>query len=265
MKIVTRYPDGVFSWIDLSTPDVEGAKMFYGSLFGWEFDDQPTDQGTLYTMCLIDGNTVAGMGPQQPEITEQGVPPLWTSYVKHDDAESIAAKISEAGGNLMMPPMDVMQEGRMLIATDPAGAAFGVWQPRNHIGAAIVNQPNSLVWNELQTRDLSAATSFYNQVFGWTAQEDENGYVLFATDGRGQAGGMLIEESWGPVPPNWTIYFLVEDVNAYAHKAKGLGGTVMVPPTAAGKMGRFSVLQDPHGGTFSIIQYNGPASPPPGH
>lgn len=265
MKVVTEYPNGVFSWVDLSTSDSEGAKAFYGGLFGWEFDDQPTGMGTVYTMCKIDGHSVAGMGPQPPEMTEQGIPPFWSSYVKHDDVDAIAAKIGEAGGNLIMPAMDVMQEGRMIMATDPTGAAFGVWQPRNHIGAGIVNQPNSLVWNELQTNDIDAANTFYSAVFGWTTEVDQTGYVLFSADGRGQAGAMKIQESWGPVPPNWSVYFLVEDVDAYAAKAQELGGNVLVPPTVAGEMGKFSVLQDPQGGAFTVMQFNGPVSSPPGH
>ena len=198
-------------------------------------------------------------------MIDQGAPPFWSSYVKHDDVDAIAAKINQAGGNLIMPPMDVMKEGRMVMATDPAGATFGVWQPRDHIGAAIRNQPNSLVWNELQTHDLEAAKAFYSAVFGWTSETDQSGYVLFSAAGRGQAGAMKIDESWGPVPANWSVYFLVEDVDAYAAKARELGGDVLVPPTAAGEMGKFSVLQDPQGGAFTVMQFSGPVSPPPGH
>ncbi len=265
MKIVAEYPNGVFNWVDLSTTDTDGAKTFYGRLFGWKFDDRPIDMGGVYTMCQIAGHNVAGIGAQSPDMAAQGIPPYWSSYIKHDDVDAIAAKVSKAGGNLMMPPMDVMDSGRMIIATDPTGAVFGVWQPDNHIGAEIVNQPNSLVWNELQTNDLDAAKAFYGAVFGWTTEVDQGGYVLFLADGRGQAGGMKIEESWGPVPPNWSVYFLVEDVDAYAAKAQELGGNVLVPPTEAGEMGKFSVLQDPQGGAFTVMQFNGPVSPPPGH
>ncbi len=265
MKIVSKYPNGVFSWVDLSTSDLEGAKNFYGGLFGWEFDDRPTDVGTVYSMCQIDGHTVAGLGPQAKELVEQGIPPFWSSYIKHDDVDAIARKVSEAGGRMMMPPMDVMKEGRMFIASDPTGAAFGVWQPGNHIGAEIVNQPNSLVWNELQTTDLEIVKSFYGRVFGWTSETDQNGYVLFSTTGRAQAGAMIIKETWGPVPPNWAVYFLVKDVTGYAKKAQELGGKVLVPPTAAGEMGKFSVLQDPQGGAFTVMQFTGSPSPPPGH
>ena len=158
-----------------------------------------------------------------------------------------------------------MQEGRMLLAADPAGAVFGVWQPLNHIGADIVNQPNSLVWNELQTSDIDNAKAFYGSVFGWTSEIDQNGYVVFSADGRAQAGAMKIDDSWGTVPPNWAVYFLVENVESYAAKTKDLGGSVAVPPTVAGEIGKFAALQDPQGGAFTVMQFNGAVSLPPGH
>lgn len=265
MQVVTRYPDGVFSWVDLGTTDTEGAKAFYTGLFGWSFLNIPTDSGTVYSMGQIEGKNVAGLGPLDPNMQAQGIPPFWSSYIKHDDVDTVAAKAAEAGGNVMFPPFDVMDSGRMTMVQDPTGAAFGVWQPKGHIGAQLVNIPNTLVWNELQTRDVGGARTFYEEVFGWTYEVDANGYVACSQDDRVQAGMMQIDDSWGDVPPNWSIYFLVEDVDASAAKAQELGGNIVVPPSPAGEIGKFSVIQDPQGAVFSIIEYDGPASSPPGY
>lgn len=265
MQVVKKYPDNVFSWVDLSTTDVEAAKAFYGGLFGWEFHDIPTGDSGAYTMAQIQEYNVAGMGELSAEMREQGVPPNWSAYINHDDVDAVAARITAAGGTLIFPAMDVMDAGRMIMATDPGGAVFGVWQPKQHIGAQLVNIPNTLSWNELQTRELDAAKDFYAAVFGWTYEVDQNGYVAAAADGRVQAGMMAIDESWGPVPNNWTNYFLVENVEASAAKVSELGGSVMVPPTAAGEVGKFAVFQDPQGAVTSIIEYKGEASPPPGY
>jgi predicted enzyme related to lactoylglutathione lyase len=265
MQIVTRYPDGVFSWIDLGTSDPEAAKSFYGSLFGWSFLDQPTDSGTVYSMAQIEGHNVAGLGPLDPDMQAQGIPPFWSSYVKHDDVDAVAAKAAEAGGNVMFPPFDVMDAGRMTMIQDPTGATLGVWQPGAHIGAALVNVPNALVWNELMTGDVDGAKSFYNAVFGWTYEADESGYVSISQDGRVHAGMMQIQESMGDMPPNWGLYILVEDAEAVTARAQELGGNVIMPPTPAGQIGTFAVLQDPQGAVFNVIKYNGPASPPPGY
>ncbi|MCC6606703.1 MAG: VOC family protein [Anaerolineae bacterium] len=266
MQTVERYPDGVFCWVDLSTPDPEGAKAFYAGLFGWEAEDRPIDFGGVYTMLQLGGKNVAGLGEMQPELKAQGVPAFWSSYVKHDDIEAIAAKMVAAGGTLTFAPMDVMDSGRMLVGTDATGTPFGVWQPTGHIGAQLVNLPNTLVWNELQTRQPDAAKAFYEAVFGWTSAADENGYVTFAANGRMQAGMITMDENWGPeVPHNWSVYFMVEDVAAKAALAEQLGGTILVPPTPAGQMGIFAVVQDPQGGVFNVMSFNGPVDPPPGY
>jgi predicted enzyme related to lactoylglutathione lyase len=264
MHVVTGYPDGLFSWVDLTTNDTAGAKAFYSGLFGWETVDMPIGPDMYYTMLQIDGKNVAGLGPMQPDMQAAGMPPVWTSYVNHSDVDAIAGSVAEAGGQVMMPPMDVFDSGRMAMFVDPTGAIFGVWQPRNHIGAQLVNMPNTLVWNELQTRDADAAKAFYATVFGWTNSTDPSGYVVFANDGRMQAGMMQMDASWGEVPPNWSTYFMVEDVEATVSKVTELGGNVLVPPTAAGEMGRFAVVQDPQGGVFTVMQFSGPVDAPPG-
>lgn len=265
MQVVTRYPDGVFSWVDLGTTDTEGAKAFYGGLFGWSFLDIPSDSGVVYSMSQVEGHNVAGLGPLDPDMQAQGIPPFWSSYVKHDEVDSVAARAAEAGGNVLFPPFDVMDSGRMTMIQDPTGAMFGVWQPAAHIGAQLVNIPNTLTWNELLTRDLEGAKSFYSAVFGWTYETDANGYVAVSQDDRVQAGMMQINEAMGEIPPNWSAYFLVEDADAAATRVKELQGNVLVPPRLAGDIGKFAVVQDPQGAVFNIIQYEGPASPPPGY
>ena len=265
MQVVKNYPDGVFSWVDLGTTNSEGAKSFYGDLFGWSFLDVPTSSGVIYSMAQLEGYMVAGLGPMDPESQAQGVPPHWTSYVKHNDVDAVAARAADAGGVVMMPPFDVDESGRMTIIQDPTGAMFGVWQPGTHIGAQLVNIPNTLVWNELQTRDIDEAQAFYSTVFDWTYQTDAQGYVLCKADDRIQAGMMAMTEDMADVPPNWTHYFLVEDAEAFVEETKKLGGNVIVPPTSAGEIGDFSVLQDPQGAVFSVMRYDQPPSPPPGY
>ncbi len=267
MHIVSKYPNGIFNWVDLSTTDMEGAKAFYSALFGWETTDTliNADMGGVYTNFKLNGYNVAGGGQISPEMQAQGMPTFWGSYVKHDDADAIAERITAAGGTLMMPPMDVMEEGRMVMAVDPTGATFGVWQPRNHIGAELVNIPNSLVWNELATRDTAAAAAFYQAVFGWTGETDANGYTTFIMDGRRHAGMMELDSNWDPnTPANWTVYFAVDDLNATVAKAQQLGGNIIMPSISAGEVGTLAIIQDPQGATFAVIQLNGPADPPPG-
>ena len=263
MHVVSGYPDGIFCWADLATTDQAAAKRFYSSLFGWSAVDVPISEGDVYSLMQIDGKRVAGIGPQPPDMQSQGIPSFWAVYVKHDDADAVAEKISAAGGTLMMPPMDVMEEGRMVMAQDPTGAAFGVWQPNRHTGAEVVNSPNSLVWTELYSPNLKAARQFYGDVFGWNFEDDGSGYVTAGLNGRRHAGMMTLTPEMGNMPPNWTAYFMVDDIKAATDKVKELGGNVLMPNVSAGEVGTFSVVQDPQGAVFHIIQLNGQPDTPP--
>lgn len=264
MKIVSKYPDGVFSWVDLSTTDLEGAHAFYSALFGWTPDNQPLPGGGSYTNFRIAGYSVAGAGEMMPEMKEAGAPPVWTSYVSHSDIDAVAARAAEAGGVVFMGPMDVMDQGRLALIQDPTGAPFGVWQPGLHVGAQLVNQANTLVWNELQTRDRQKAHAFYNHVFGWTDEVSDAGYVTWHQDGRLHCGALTLDPAWGDAPPNWLVYFLVDDIDAAAARVAELGGKVLNGPFAAGELGRMIVAQDPQGAVFAAIHFNGPADAPPG-
>jgi predicted enzyme related to lactoylglutathione lyase len=265
MAIVKAYPDGMFSWIDLNTTDIKAAHAFYSGLFGWEVDEQPIgDSGGFYTNFRLGGHSVAGGGQMTADMIAGGAPPVWTSYVNHRDIDSVAARIAEAGGMVFLPPMDVLDQGRLALAQDPTGAVFGLWQPWAHIGAQIVNQPNSLVWNELQTHDPEAARAFYNKVFGWTEHVDESGYIMWHDDGRVHCGGLTMGAAREGVPAHWLVYFLAEDVEAMARRAVELGGSVVFGPTNAGEMGRVVVLADPQGARFALIRFNGPVDAPPG-
>ena len=265
MHVVTNYPDGVFNWIDLSTTDSAGARAFYGGLLGWTANVVPIgDSGMDYTFFELDGHAVAG-GGQMSDEQATAQPPAWTSYVKCDDIDAAVARAEAAGGTVLMPAMEIPNSGRMAILIDPSGAVFGIWSPSPFPGAALVNMPSTLAWNELQTRDLPAARAFYEQVFGWTASEMPDGYTAFAVDGRMQCGSMAIGgEMWEGVPSNWAVYIMVEDVDATAARVAELGGTVLVGPHTAGEMGRFIVVRDPQGAIFTAMQFNGPMDPPPG-
>jgi predicted enzyme related to lactoylglutathione lyase len=246
------FAPGTPSWVDLGSPDLEASKAFYSQLFGWETETPPVPEAGGYTLFKYKGKQVAGLGPlQNPDQ-----PPAWTTYISTDDANATSQRVREAGGQVVMEPMTVMEEGRMAIFIDPTGAAFAVWQPNRHHGAELVNEPGSFGWNELATRDLQAAKDFYAKVFGWgadTSAGPEGSYTEWKLNGKSIGGAMEINEQFPPnVPPHWLTYFVVEDADATAKKAEELGGKVYVPPRDI-EPGRFAVLSDPQGAAFAIF------------
>lgn len=256
------YPPGSPAWVELGSPNPDESAEFYGSLFGWQAQEagDPEETGG-YRLFTLDGKQAAGLMALQQE----GQPPNWLTYIYVSGADETAGKIKDNGGQVFMEPFDVMDLGRMGVAADPTGAAFGFWEPRKHTGAEVFNEQNALCWNELQTRDAEKAKDFYKAVFDWDIEEmDMGGGASYgiAKVGERQAAGMIeMNEEWpDKVPSNWLAYFLVDDVDARADQAKAAGAQVAYGPRDIQGMGRFVVLADPHGATFALWKQAGDRS-----
>ena len=272
------YIPGVPCWVDTSEPDPEAAVDFYTGLFGWEFEDvMPPESEGRYFLARLRGGDVAAVG-SIPEAVPQVA--MWNTYVWVDSADDTASKVRAAGGAVVMEPFDVMDAGRMAVLTDPEGAAFCAWQAKENKGAAIVNEPGSLNFNGLNTRDIEGAKSFYGSVFGWTTLALDGGAEMWTLPGYGdylerdnpdlrkqtaEAGGpegfVDVVGSINPIPddqpdtpPHWSVTFAVDDADATAAKATELGGTVIVPPFDAPWV-RMTIINDPQGATFIASRF----------
>lgn len=262
MTEMTAYAPGTPSWVDLGSPDIDASVEFYGSLFGWDVpESENAEQTGGYRQAMLRGKAAAGMMP----LMQEGQPPAWSTYVSVEDADATAAAVREAGGTVMVEPMDVMDLGRMAVFADPAGAVFGIWQPGSFPGAGIVNEPNSFSWNELNTRDPDAAKSFYAAVFGWRANDVEMGdagtYTTWRHPDRSEdedsVGGMLDIRGRAPdeIPPHWLTYFTVDDRDETIEKATEMDGQSVLAMELP--MGRFAILTDPQGAAFGIFEESG--------
>lgn len=252
MPEMTSYEPGTPSWVDLGAPDVPAAVEFYRQVFGWEAGDTGPEGGG-YQMLMKDGKYVAGLGPAM-----NPGPPYWTTYISVSDADETARLIEKEGGTMVMPPMDVLDVGRMAIAQDPTGAFFALWQPRQHIGAQLVNEPGSLCWNELSTRDTAKAAAFYSAVFDWGTKDGSAGagdYTEFLVGGRSVAGMMAMAPDMpAEVPAHWLVYFAVDDCDAAVERVKAAGGDAVTPSMDIPSVGRFAVVRDQQGAVFAVIK-----------
>lgn len=249
----TSYTQGTPNWVDLQTTDPAAAKAFYGGLFGWTYDDQPMPDNAVYSMAQLGQENVAAIAPQPPELAAAGAPPMWNTYLAVDAVDDAVAKVGAAGGQVAMPPFDIMDAGRMAFVLDPSGAAVALWQANQHIGATLVNEPGTVTWNELVTTDPNAA-AFYTNVLGLTTSDMEmegSKYTVF--ESAGQMVGGTTPPPMPDVPNHWHVYFAVADADAAAAKTTELGGSVLVEPFDS-PVGRMAVLRDPQGAMFSIIK-----------
>jgi hypothetical protein len=257
MPARTSYAEGTPNWVDLQTSDQDAAKAFYSGLFGWRFDDQPMPQGAVYSMALKNGAVVAAIAPQAPGM--EGAPPRWNTYLAVEDVDAAAERATAAGGQVLMAPFDVMDAGRMAAVMDPTGAAVLVWQAKEHFGAGLVNEPGTLIWNELITDNAEAAAAFYGAVVGLTTESmdmDGNPYTVL------KAGDAMVGGSQPPpmegVPNHWHVYFAVENIDAALAKAGELGATVVAGPFET-PIGPMAALSDPQGAMFSLFAPTGEA------
>jgi predicted enzyme related to lactoylglutathione lyase len=271
------YIPGVPCWADTSQPDPEATLDFYRGLFGWEFENMmPTGVPGKYYVARIRGGDVAAVGS-----IPQGAPPMttWNTYICVESADDAARKVRDAGGMVVMEPFDVMGAGRMAVCTDPEGAVFCVWQPKEHKGARVVNEHGSLNFNGLNTRDVAGARSFYGAVFGWATLTMGPGEA-WTLPGYGdflerddpdvrkrvaELGGPTgfedvvasinsIPDDQASTPPHWSVTFAVDDARATAAKAAELGGKVIVPPMDI-PWARLTIISDPQGATFIASQF----------
>jgi uncharacterized protein len=272
------YIEGVPCWIDTSQPDPAAAAEFYGSLFGWELEDvMPPDAGGQYFMARIRGLDVGAVGS-----IPEGAPQVatWNTYIWVDSADETAAKVREAGGNVVMEPFDVMDAGRMAVATDPEGAMFMLWQANQNKGSQLVNEHGTNNFNNLNTRDLEGARAFYGAVFGWETLDLDGGAVMWRLPGYGDhleeltpglrkgmeemgaprgfedvvAGINQISADQPDTPAHWGLTFAVDDSDAIAAKATELGGKLLMPPFDAPWV-RMAVIADPQGATFVASKF----------
>ena len=272
------YIEGVPCWVDATEPDPEAAAEFYGGLFGWALEDEmPSDAPGHYFMARLRGLNVAAISS-----IPEGAPPMamWNTYFWVDSADETAAKVRDAGGNVLMEPFDVMNSGRMALVADPEGAPFGLWQAKEHRGAQLVNDPGSLNLNALNTRDVEGAKAFYGSVFGWGTLDLSPGPLMWTLDGFGDflelrnpdlrkemaaaeaperfedvvAMVTPLGDDQPDTPAHWSVIFATDDADATAAKATELGGSVIVPPFDAPWV-RMTVIGDPQGGMFIASKF----------
>jgi predicted enzyme related to lactoylglutathione lyase len=248
----TSYTPGTFSWVDLATTDEDGAKAFYGALFGWEAHDLPVGDGGVYSMQMLGGRRVCAIAGQPPALREAGAPPHWQSYVTVESADEAAARGGELGATVHAGPFDVMAAGRMAVIQDPQGAFFNVWEPRGNFGAELVNAPGALAWNELSTPDMDGAAAFYGALFGWQLAPMDTGDSPYLVIRNGEANNGGVRPLDPPtMPPSWGVYFAVDDIESALARVQKLGGALIMGPMDIG-IARIGVVADPQGAVFML-------------
>ena len=252
----TAWPNGTPCWVDYGAADIEAAKEFYRALLGWDYTEGNQEEYGGYINALKDDRMVAGLGPRMQETD----PVAWTTYFATDDSAATVNRIKEAGGTVVVEPMEVAPYGTMTIAIDPQGNPFGLWQAAEHTGVRLHNEPGSLAWNEAMTDDSDGARAFYTAVFGFTFDKlgPEAGntegmdYTTFSL-GANPLGGLGGAQPG--MPKGWLTCFAVASTDDAVATVEAKGGKVTTPAMDT-PFGRFAIVEDPWGAQFEVM---GPA------
>lgn len=235
---------GEFVWFDLLVDDPDEAQKFYGPMFGWTFD--PLDDGD-YDTIRLGGRPIGGLIQHKPE--NDSVPDdIWLPSLSVARVEDATKRAQQDGGNVIMPPRDVGDRGRVSILRDPEGAVFAVMHAAEgdpHRTRAVAGD---FVWVQLWSRDHEVPVDFYDDVAGWNVGEvlkhDDIEEGFFEREGLEVAS--VIELPWKKVSPHWLPYVGVDDVGAAVDKATKLGGRVLV----RGK--HVAIVQDSQGAAIGL-------------
>lgn len=249
----TSYPAGMPCWTDLQAGDVAAAKQFYQRLLGWAYHDRPTPTGDTYALALVDSDVVAAIAPRSP-MQPPAAPAVWSSYLAVDSVDAAVAAAGAHGGSVLAPAADIPGSGRMAFVADPAGVPIGLWQAGGRIGADRVNEPGTLVWNELSTEKLAAALPFYAAVAGLVATSAQLGdteYTTLNLTGRPVAGAT--RPGRPELADRWLSWFGVVNAERAAETARQSGGTVLIEPERL-PVGITVTLRDPQGAVFGVLQ-----------
>ncbi|HTZ43126.1 MAG TPA: VOC family protein [Jatrophihabitans sp.] len=248
----TPFAAGTPCWVDLLSSDVDRAKRFYHEVFGWDAVDSDQEFGG-YVNFESDGHKVAGM---MANAADSGMPDVWSTYLSTDDLPATVDAAVRAGGTIVAAPMQVGDLGSMAIVTDAAGAVVGFWQAGKHTGFGKYNEPGSVTWDELHSKNFAASREFYAAVLGWGYQpmSDTDEFRYFTGQVNGETvAGLMDSASFLPaeVPSMWTVYFATADIDATVEKVVAAGGRVIRPPetTPFGRIGEFA---DPTGAMFKL-------------
>ena len=249
-------PHGTPIWYELLTADPDASKRFYDEVIGWTIEAEPSGDMD-YRMIDTPNRQVGGVMRLTGEMKAGGARPSWLFYIGVDDVDATVAKITSAGGDVLMPARDVPGVGRMALVADPQGVPFYVMRGSSGESSTAYDRTGmgKCNWNELNTPDQAAAHDFYAEAFGWSypgkMPMGELGDYVFVEAAGETIGATMPLRPDGPQAA-WLFYFRARDIDAAVVKVKQGGGTVHSGPHEVPGGDRVIVASDPLGVMFGV-------------
>jgi len=248
---------GKVIFAELVTPDLAGAKQFYGGLFGWTFRDIQSGKAE-YAAASLGGHPVAGLIHKELSTGEHRQP-AWLSFIAVRDVDATKDLAVQHGARVLFPPHSFQDRGRQAVLADPQGAVFAVLASSSGDPPDVLAEPGEWIWSSLVTRDPDAGAAFYQTLFDYEVFDlpaDEGAqHLLLATDNYARASANSWPANKPNIHPHWLNYVRVEDADKMAAKAVALGGRILVEPRLDRHGGKVAVIADPAGAAFGLLEW----------
>lgn len=251
-----RFPGKVI-WHDLLTNDIEGSRRFYGGLFGWEFEQLPLSlgagQSSQYLVMRKNGQLIGGMVDVSGIDTKVNSS-QWVVVMSVENVGAAVAAVSQAGGDVITPPTDLNERGRIAVVRDSAGALFAILETRD--GDPVEREPGfgEFMWDEVWTTDIDAAAAFYKNLAPFKLVQKQVGnadYQGLEVNGRPRVGVLKNPLQAEGLQPTWVSYIRVADM-AVLDRVPELGGDVLVDAQDRPTGGQVAIIRGPSGAGIAL-------------
>jgi len=249
---------GKVIWVELVTPDLAGAKVFYSGLFGWTFQDIHGDK-TEYAVALLDGRPVAGLLQRAVPAGEHRQP-AWLGFIAVRDVDAAKKTALAHGAKVVFGPRSFPQRGRQAVFTDPEGAVFAVLASSSGDPADVLAAPGEWIWSSVHATNPDTSAAFYQTLFDYDVfdlpTDDGLEHVILSSDDYARASVNALPGGSSHRHPHWLNFVRVVDAVGVAAKATSLGGRVLVEPHADRHGGQVAVIADPAGAPFGLMEWS---------
>lgn len=245
---------GRFVWYELTATNPESARAFYAKVMGWNPGGSPMPGA--YTVFTAGEVPVGGLMPLPESAREMGAKPLWLGYVRVDDLDAAADRVTELGGAIYVPPTEIPEVSRFAIITDPQMAMLGLvqWLTPHPEQPKPADSLGRVGWHELLAADWERAFAFYAALFGWQKSQANAGplgtYQRFSASGE-TIGGVVAKPP--KAVPFWLYYFNVADIDQTAARVVAQGGRVIFGPIDVPDGNSIAHCTDPEGAMFALV------------
>jgi predicted enzyme related to lactoylglutathione lyase len=242
---------GKFVWHDLVTPDPDGARKFYGAMFGWEFKDAG-EKAKHYTVVSLGGRPIGGILDSRGGKAQKAAP-QWVSSMSVRDVEAAVGVVKAGGGKVLWGPKTLGPRGPVALVADAEQAAFVLMRAPGGDPPDASPAVNDWLWNEMWTRQPDSAASFYGRLAEYKVTPSDNSsrkYFVLAASGEARAG--VAELKAKDVHPTWLAYVRVADLAAAVSRAESLGAKVLIAPSTDIRNGTVALIADPTGAMIAL-------------